>query len=131
MQYTAESAENTQSLRFISVLNSLEGSEVGFEVTTKYLEGGQLQEFTWDPIKSDYVYSSITATSNGTVRTVTAKELGGTYVCALALDDVPTNIGQIDFYVKSYVIIKGEKVYSEQVRFTLNNGAEADLPALS
>ena len=41
---------------------------------------------------------------------------------ALAVDEVPTNVGQIDFYVKSYVTLNGVKAYSEQVIVSINNG---------
>ncbi|MBQ4152754.1 MAG: hypothetical protein IJD11_00230, partial [Oscillospiraceae bacterium] len=94
----------------------------GFEVTAKYLEGGVVKEKTW-VVKTTRVYSKINATENGTVVSVTAAELGGVYLCALSIDDVPTNIGQIDFYVKSYVVINGEKVYSKQATATIENGA--------
>ena len=123
MQHTAVNATtNTQSVRFIATLQSLEGSEAGFEVTAKYLEGGVVKEKTW-VVKTTRVYSKINATENGTVVSVTAAELGGVYLCALSIDDVPTNIGQIDFYVKSYVVINGEKVYSKQATATMENGA--------
>ncbi|MBQ8213027.1 MAG: hypothetical protein IJZ80_03375 [Clostridia bacterium] len=121
MQHTEATNANTQSVRFIATLQSLQGSEAGFEVTAKYLEGGVLKEKTW-VVKATHVYSKINATENGTVVAVTAAELGGTYLCALSVDDVPTNIGQVDFYVKSYVVINGEKVYSEEAIGTIVNG---------
>ena len=123
MQYTDINAvTNTQSVRFIATLQSLEGSEAGFEVIARYIENGVLQEKR-GVIKTTHVYSKINATENGSVTSVSATELGGIYVCALAIDDVPTNVGQIDFYVKSYVVMNGETFYSEQAVVAIHNGA--------
>lgn len=130
MQNT-EAAENAQSVRFIATIHSLEASAAGFEINAKYLEETVLKEKNWDALTS-YVYSTINATENGTVKTVSAGELGGTYLFVISVDDVPTNIGQIDFYVRSYVVVNGEKVYSEVASFTLNNGVfTTELPKLS
>ena len=123
MQYT-EASNNTQSVRFISILDSLKGSQTGFEIIAKYMDGEELKELRWDDIRTNYVYSSINATTNGTVKSISAAGLGGTYLSALAVDDVPTNIGQIDFYVRSYVTVNGENNYSGQVCFTLYNGVK-------
>ena len=120
MQNT-EAVENAQSVRFLATIHSLEASAAGFEINAKYLEETVLKEKNWN-VMTSHVYSMINATENGTVKTVSAGELGGTYLFAVSVDDVPTNIGQIDFYVKSYVVVNGEKVYSEVASFTLNNG---------
>ena len=128
---STEAANNTQSVRFLSVLQSLEGSAAGFEVTAKYLEGSVVKTKTW-MVNTTHVYSSINATENGSVTSVSAAELGGTYICALSVDNVPTNAGQIDFYVKSYVVLNGEKTYSEEVIFTFENGeVNSELAPLS
>ena len=121
MQNTVASTVNTQSVRFIAALQSLQGSAAGFEVTAKYLEDGVLKDKTW-VVEATHVYSKINATENGTVVSVTAEELGGVYLCALSVDEVPTNIGQIDFYVRSYVVVNGDTVYSEEVIGTMVNG---------
>ena len=125
MQYT-ESDGSTQSIRFLASLHSLDFSKAGFKIEAKYMETDSetqesvLKTKTWD-VTSDIVYTAIEAEDDatGTVETVTANELGGTYLIAIAINDVPTTIGQIDFYVKAVV---GESIESEQVTFTMNNG---------
>ncbi|MBE6633234.1 MAG: hypothetical protein E7620_02700 [Ruminococcaceae bacterium] len=119
-----EAVDNKQSIRFLSVLQSLEGSAAGFEVTAKYLEGGVEKTKSWT-VNTTHVYSSINATENGSVKTVTAADLGGTYICALSVDNVPTNIGEIEFSVKSFVVLNNVKTYSEAATFTVVNGAIA------
>ena len=70
-----------------------------------------------------YVYSAITATENGTVRSVTAQECGGTYLIVLSVDGVPVEADkQIDFEIRSYVVIDGQKVYSETANFSIVGG---------
>ena len=124
MQYTDPSAD-TQNVRFLAALHSLDGSAVGFEITASYLdENDDVATKNWEK-SCNYVYSSIIATSGGgTVASVTANELGGTYLVALSVDGVPVEAGvQIDFVVKSYVIDdNGDKRYSETKTFTLVGG---------
>ena len=123
MQYTTPT-ENKQNVRFISTIHSLKGSAVGFEITARYMKNGALTEKSWDE-SSGSVYTSIKATApSGTVKDISARDLGGTYLFAISVDEVLTNIGQIDFYVRSYVVVNGEKVYDSDKAtvFSMNNG---------
>ena len=122
MQYTAP-ANNKQSIRFIADLFTLDAEEVGFEVSAKYKVGDTVNEDKKWNVKSTVVYSSINASENGTVRPVTAEQLGGKYLVAISVDGVPTNIGQIDFHVRSYMIVDGVKQYSEWAYFVMEGGA--------
>ena len=132
MQYS-DLSEGKQSVRFLATLNSLQGTEVGFEVNAVYkdTDGTVKAREAWNVI-STTVYTSIKAKSpSGTVSDVTAQELGGTYLIALAVNGVP-NYEQVDFYVKAYVVVDGEKLYSgDETRFTLQGGEAAmSAPAL-
>lgn len=131
-QYT-DVVDGKQSVRFVSTIHSLQASEVGFNIHAVYketAEGTIKNDKEWQK-KSTFVYTSITATSNGTVESVTAEELGGTYLIALAVDNVP-NYAQIDFYVESYIMVNGVKKTSEVIRFTMSNGeANTELSALA
>ena len=79
-----------------------------------------LKTRAWN-VTSDIVYTAIKAETDagGTVETITANELGGTYLIAVAINDVPTTIGQIDFYVTACA---GDSVTSEQVVFHVKDG---------
>ena len=122
MQYT-EASEGKQSVRFISSLHTLQASEAGFHVRAVYRdETGVHPHKTWD-VKSTVVYSAIKATNaNGTVTDVSANELGGTYLTALAVNGVPSTYEQIDFYVTAYIVVDGVEITSDEVRFTMSNG---------
>ena len=127
MQY-CEAVDGKQSIRFISTLDSLEGTEVGFNISAVYEDdkGIIYSDKSWN-VKSTAVYSSIVATNkSGTVADVTAEELGGNYLIALAINDVPTNYEQMDFYVESYVIVDGEASKSQIRRFTMSNGVAVE-----
>ena len=123
MQYTAVSNSNTQSIRFVATIHTLQAEETGFVVTAKYMESGILKEKEFK-VSSKTVYTAITANESGTVKSVTAGELGGTYLVAISVDDVPTNIGQIDFYVTALLKISDTRtVESAQVSFSMKDGA--------
>ena len=97
---------NKQSLRFIGGIYNLDGDAVGFEITVKYKENGELVTRSYKK-SVDKVYTSINATENGDIKNVTAKELGALYLYAVVLEGVPTNAGQIDVTVKSFKTVYG------------------------
>ena len=68
------------------------------------------------------VYTSILAEENGSVRSVTAAELGGVYLYALVLENVPVNAGDIVFTARPYRVIDGEKDYGVEKTVTLSGG---------
>ena len=119
MQYT-EVSEGKQSVRFISTLDSLEGTEAGFKITAVYkdAQGNIKNDKSWEK-KVNVVYNSIIAEGD----TYTAYDLGGRYLFAVSVNGVPT-YEQIDFYVQSYVVVDGQTKWSEVERFTMGDGAE-------
>lgn len=125
-------SENKQGVRFVSILQSLEGQGAGFEIIAKY-KNGEDPVVTSDPyeLTTHYVYSSITAIAGGLPTTVKATDMGGSYVMAIAIDDVPTDM-RVDFLVRSFVVVDGNKVYSDTVVFKLSGGSvDQALEALS
>ncbi len=117
-----EVSEGKQGIRFIAILQSLEGSRAGFEVTAKYQSDDAVVTGSPFIIKTNYVYSSVTAASGGVSTSVSANDLGGNYLIAIGIDDVPADT-RVDFSVRSYVEYGGESVYGEAVVVKLNNGA--------
>ena len=100
MQTTAVSAENTYSARFVGTLNSIDYSAVGLRITTDtesgIVYGGCCTE----------VYTSIL----GNFERYTAEELGGNYIFAWTIEDIPSSVGEITFTVTPFLAI-GETVY--------------------
>ncbi|MBQ8817130.1 MAG: hypothetical protein IJZ83_00985 [Clostridia bacterium] len=123
VQYGAVSG-GKQDIRFIGGIFATSGSGVGFEIVAKYKEGDSLKTETYKGA-GNKVYTSITATENGTLKNATAKELGAYYVYGIVIENVPTDIGQIDFTVKSYKEVGKNKIriYGEPVTVSFKDGA--------
>ena len=86
-----KSADGTLSVRFISSLqNTLRYERVGFKITV----GDNAEK----SISCKYVYLKLTATENGAQTEVTAAQLGGTYLYALTVNEIPAT-GTVTFKV--------------------------------
>lgn len=118
-----------QGIRFIGGVFNLEGDAVGFEITVKYKDAsGAL--VTRKYVKTvNKVYDSISATENGEMKNVTAKDLGAIYLYAVVLDGVPADAGQLDITVKSVkarmggaVNIGGEEITVSVLDGVVNTG---------
>lgn len=139
IQLTAiDTTKNTQDIRFVSVLTSLDGEMLGYKITADYLESGK----NWTKVvtyekESNTVYRSLLAqTAFGDTEAVTATALGekmkvdAKAIFAVVMTDVPTNIGEITFTVEAYVKSGETTVTSEKSYFILNNGVMNDKQVL-
>ena len=128
IQYTEKDSNNRQQIRVIANLYALDGISTGFDVTAYYKSGDTVKSQEWLGVESTYVYGAIgVKEESGTVKKVTAEELGGEYLSAIGIGEIPTSIGQIDFYITSYVTVKGAdgsltKVYGKQQVYSLYDG---------
>jgi hypothetical protein len=132
-QYTTPTDQNKQNIRFLAVLDTTEGSAAGFEIYAKYNGATGVETKTWniDDTTTTSVYTGINATApSGSVSSVSAEALGGTYIIAIDVKEVPTNEGQIDFYVRSFIEIGGVKQYGKTVTFTFEDGKPSDAKLL-
>ena len=86
-------AEGVYSLRFLATLNSLDFSEVGFEITASY--GTSEKQFVKN---CRYVYQAVNATGE----CVTAESRGGNYLIALAITGIPDDIGEVTYTIRPY-----------------------------
>ena len=70
-------------------------------------------------------------TSQGGYEDVTAVKLLGKYLIVVDVNGVPVNNGeQIDFYIKSFVVVGEERVYSKEVTVSFVGGVENESVAL-
>ena len=118
--------DGKQSMRFIGGVYNLEGSAVGLEITVSYKENGETKEKKFTQSVTT-VYTSISATESGEIKNVTAKELGATYLYAVVLEDVPTNIGELTIKINSFKSVLGGKlnIPGTQKVITVVNGVIA------
>ena len=116
VQTAPGAGENTQNIRFVSVAPNANGTAFGYEITARYTENGSSRTMRYSAADGDAalegntVYRSVLAGAYGTQ--VTAQELGGQLPTPIAdpvglfvvsIENVPTNIGKITFWVRTYV----------------------------
>ena len=116
VQTAPGAGENTQNIRFVSVAPNANGTAFGYEITARYTENGSSRTVRYSAADGDAalegntVYRSVLAGAYGTQ--VTAQELGSQLptpiadpvgLFAVSIENVPTNIGDITFWVRTYV----------------------------
>ena len=116
VQTAPGAGENTQNIRFVSVAPNANGTAFGYEITARYTENGSSRTVRYSAADGDAalegntVYRSVLAGAYGTQ--VTAQELGSQLptpiadpigLFAVSIENVPTNIGEITFWVRTYV----------------------------
>lgn len=105
-------------LRFIGVIQNLQGSAVGFRIQASFGEGRR--ELYAVDCKS--VYQTILGMQENEIRSYTAESLGGKYVYALSITGIPVDAGEIVFTVTPYKIIDGESVFGKVNTVIVNSG---------
>ena len=131
-------AENTQNLRFVSIVPNGNGTVLGYEIWVKYTKSGETTttyveyeknatDETMDNMESDTVYASVKAGGYGEVTAAALGEEKGIEnpygLFAVAITGVPTNLGAIQFDVRTYVKEDDEiKAKSSCTSFKVENG---------
>lgn len=108
IQSLAEPTGETTAVRLIGIVNTLDLEAVGFEILAIYRDAdGTVHEASdFVAVSTDTVYNSVLA-DGGNV-TMTAEELGGKYVYAVAINNVPVGENvQVDFFVMPYSVAAG------------------------
>lgn len=109
------------STRFVGTVDSTAYAEVGFEITVTNYNGASGQMKVYD---TNTVYSSIVgSTEVGGSVTYTAEDLGGTYIFALSVNNIPTDKA-VEFLITPYYIAVGgtERVPGAEYTVTVFNG---------
>ncbi len=90
---TSAVKDNTYGIRFVSTIEKLDYTKVGFKVS--YSENGTTYSDE-KVLSGTTVYNSLLADGeNGLSKTVSATELGGTYIFAYAITDIPITVTSI------------------------------------
>lgn len=92
-------ADTTFDMRFIAAVDSDVYSKAGFNVTAK--ASGTGAEKSWR-LETGTVYSAIVAKDGNTTVTYKAKQLGGKYLIALTVQNIPKSEGMVDFTVQAF-----------------------------
>ena len=124
-QNTLPDSQGTQKIRFLAGVSSLDGKKIGFEITAQFTHDNEYRTVTYSgsEYESRYVYTAVTAVgADGNYEAVSAQDLGKSYLCAISLTAVPTDIDDIFFTVRSYILYGEEKIYSPKKNFQWVNG---------
>lgn len=112
--------DNTYAVRFISTLNSLDYAAAGFEITAVAADG-TTKTFN---ASTDTVFGSILANAEvGIADAYTAAQLGGKYLVAVSITDIPSGLGNVTFTVKPFCEKNGTRTYGAEKTLTVNDGA--------
>ena len=110
VQNTAVGNDSKYSVRFVGVVNSLDYESVGFKISCG--------DKNFDT-ECNRAYKSIVGGEND----YTAAQLGGEYIFAAAIKDIPTSAGELTFTVKPYVVVGETTYYGAAYTVTYNAGA--------
>ena len=125
VQFADSAVEGCKDIRFVSVVPNGNGTVLGYEIYAKFNDGSEKYiEYSTTKgetgMESNTVYDSLVAGgfSEITKETAAAHEkvnVSNPYgLLALAVKGVPTNIGDIRFYVRTYVK-DGDEVKAENI----------------
>ena len=109
--------ENSFDVRFVSGIDTLYGSAVGYEVTAEYTDTNGAQKKSYDK-SSSTVYDKITADGED----ITAEDLESQYIVAVEIVGIPLEYTTVTFTAKPYINRGGVKVYGESYTVTFTGG---------
>ena len=105
------------SVRFVGTVDSLNYSEVGFEITAT-MDGAKANSWTKS---TNTVYSKLIGNTDTGIVEYTKENLSGEYIYALTIQGVPTE-GTVTFNVTTYGIVDGVEVVGETYAVTYTDG---------
>ena len=102
-------------VRFILSVDDIYTAEsaIGLDITVNYNN----QTDTKTGVETDLVFESIFA-SYGT-EIVTASDLGGKYIAAIVVKEIPVNYECVEFVVSPYAVVDGVKYYARTMTATV------------
>ncbi len=116
---------DTYDVRFVAVLDDITAVDrVGFEVTLSYTDSdGNKRTSQIASYDSLTVYTAISASADGKLIRYTAEELDGSYIVALAVEEIPNALGDVTITAKPYLSCNGIRIYGTAETVIYNAGA--------
>lgn len=110
---------NTYCTRFVATLDSLEYNGAGFEISYEYTNAeGVLVKHSYTP--EETVCKNAYTGISGMGATLRAQGLGGRYLIAMSVENIPTSIGEITFSVRAYVLgADGTQIFESETPTTI------------
>lgn len=111
-------AEDKYNVRFLGTVASLGFDNVGFEIFANGNEYSTLCK---------KVYTSVLGSEDGEECEYTAKELGGRYIFAVAIKDIPVLVGDAIFKVTPFIEVNGVRYYADGDNLCFDKGKYAEV----
>lgn len=117
----SEVMDGKYNIRLVATVDSLTYDEIGFKVTAKYTEGGV-------PVERDLsvactkVYKKLTGKTATGIAEYTAEDLGGNFLMALGINNIPASLGEIVFEVTPYTVLNEAYSFGETYTITYDSG---------
>ena len=130
-QTTKIREDGTFDLRVLSGLESNVFGYTGYEVIALWAEKKEFatQEYS---AKSNVLYEAVRGTDkNGNTVTVSAEELGVSYLSAIAARNIPTNKGNMELVVRPYAMSNGARRYGNATILLYTGQQENGYPILT
>ena len=110
-----EALEMKYDVRFIFTVSDIYSGEsaIGMDVTVNY-DG---ESSTKTGYETNYVFEQIY--ENYGENTITASMLGGKYIAAIVVEDIPADYEEVEFIISPYAVINGVKFYSKTMTATV------------
>ena len=118
--------KNTYRARFLATLDSSEYYGAGFEISYEYTNAaGEAVRHSY--ALEDTVCNNAYTGISGIGSTLRAQGMGGQYMIAMSVEDIPTSIAEITFTVRAYVLDKdGVRTFESDTPNTIKITAPAN-----
>lgn len=121
-----DEATNTQKIRFVGVIDTLNYKELGFKFNICYTDSNGVEQVQTDRIeKCSEIFDSIQNVNSDDTNLVSASAMGGKYIFSLSFSDVPANVGEVVIEVTPFAVATGEgaaEYIGETVKVIYNDG---------
>lgn len=105
---------NAFDVRFVAVSDVLDVSRVGFEVVAKCRKGENETVTKRVSVDTQTVYTSIRAGEE----TLRAADLGGEYIIALKIGNIPLTYDSVTFEIRPYLLCGETRIYGAEKVYT-------------
>lgn len=97
-----DATDNLFAVRFLATVDSTKYADTRFNVTATYTENGITCTKTFLTPQKCVAYSSILEYTEQGIQKWDAGDLGGNYLIALNVTDIPKSVGTVSFHVEAY-----------------------------
>ena len=122
-----DAADTTFAMRFLATVDSAKYADARFNVTATYTENGSTYTKTFLTPQKCVAYSSILEYTEQGIKEWEAGDLGGNYLIALNVTDIPKSVGTVQFHVEIYCKSSGGGAVNDSYVVTATVNADGTI----